>query len=176
MSAPSLVALSPTHTSPQTKPQKKKDGAIVATRYVYQLRGEKREARMPKPMRPVSALSDGGRLLPGFVRYRETNGVTVYGSYYFPPPDKGHSRGASAYSLADSEFEGATPLGLYDPHSAGPPTYDGALNPEDDFRDDNHENHGYKDHDPDSGPEPPPGLEPHRETVEGVRRYPSDSL
>jgi len=149
-------------------------GAIVATRYVYQLRGEKRAARMP--MRPVSVLSDEGRLLPGFVRYRETNGATVYGSYYFPPPDKGHSRGASAYSLADSEFEGATPLGLYDPHSAGPPSYDGALNPEDDYRDDNHENHGYEDHDRDSMPEPPPGLEPHRETetVEGVRRYPSD--
>jgi hypothetical protein len=120
-------------------------GSIVATRYVYQLRGEKREARMPKHVRPSS---DAGRLMPGFVRYKEASGATVYNSHFYPPM-KGHARGASAYSLASSDFEGTAPTGLYDPPSAG--LHDmkdhEALGFEEEYRDDDHKDHEYGDHD-----------------------------
>lgn len=144
----------------------------MATRYFYQLRGEKREARKPKHMRGASG--DGGRLLPGFMRYRDSNGATVYNSHYLPSSYKGHSRGASAYSLADSEIEGATPLGLYDPPSAGLPgsKYDGLLDSEEDYKDDGHEDREYRDHDR----ELPPGLEPFREADEAVRGNAPESL
>jgi len=116
-------------------------GSIVATRYYYQLRGEKREARMPKHVRQQS---DSGRLLPGFVRYRDASGATVYHSYFYPPT-KGHEGGASAYSLAGSDSEGATPMGLYDPPSAGLHDMRGS---EDEYQDDDHDQgHGYEDHD-----------------------------
>jgi hypothetical protein len=133
-------------------------GAIIATRYFYQLRGEKREARMPKHMRLPS---DSGRLLPGFVRYREASGATVYNSHFYPPM-KGHTRGASAYSLAGSDFEGTMPVGLYDPPSAGLHDMKNheALGFEDEFQDDDHQDHGYGDHD---------GVSPREsfETVQG---------
>ena len=80
---------------------RKLDGAVVATRYVYQLRGEKREARMPSHLR---LQSDLGRLMPGIVRYTDASGATVYSSHSHQPM-KGHARGASAYSLAKSDFE-----------------------------------------------------------------------
>jgi hypothetical protein len=70
---------------------------------------------MPRHVRPQS---DSGRLLPGFVRYKDASGATVYNSHFYPPM-KGHARGASAYSLAGSDFEGTTPVGLYDPPNAG---------------------------------------------------------
>ena len=70
---------------------------------------------MPRHVRPQS---DSGRLLPGFVRYKDASGATVYNSHYYPPVMV-HARGASAYSLAGSDFEGTTPVGLYDPPSAG---------------------------------------------------------
>jgi hypothetical protein len=88
------------------------DGAIVATRYVYQLRGEKREARMPNHLR---LQSDLGRLTPGIVRYTDASGATVYSSHSYQPM-KGHARAASAYSLANSDFE----EGFDDLPSAGP--------------------------------------------------------
>jgi hypothetical protein len=151
----------------------------VATRYFYQLRGEKREARKPRHMRTSSASGDGGRLLPGFMRYRDSNGATVYNSHYLPSSsNKGHSRGASAYSLADSDIEGATPLGLYDPPSAGLPgsKYDGLLDSEEYYKDDGHEDRQYMDHDRDSVLTLPPGLEPFRETNEAVRGNSPESL
>lgn len=80
---------------------RKLDGAIVATRYVYQLRGEKREARIPSHMR---AQSDSRRLIPGIARYTDASGATVYSSHFYQPK-KGHARGTSAYSLANSDFE-----------------------------------------------------------------------
>ena len=79
----------------------KLDAAIVATRYVYQLRGEKREARMPKNTRPESDLR---RLMPGIVRYTDASGATVYSSHSYQPT-KGHSRDTSEYSLARFDFE-----------------------------------------------------------------------
>jgi len=87
-------------------------GAIVATRYVYQVRGEKRNARMPKDIRGQSG--GGERLIPGFVRQDEASGTEAY--YY-----QGHARGPSAYSLASADFEGAMPMKLYDPPTAGLP-------------------------------------------------------
>ena len=158
-------------------PNKKKDGAIVGTRYVYSLRRDKREARKPKHTRTESASKEGWRTMPGFMRYRDANGATVYDSYYFPPSNKGHSRGASAYSLADSDLEGATPLGLYDPPpSAGlPGPKDGVLDFEDDYKDDDHEDSEYKDHDRKSVLDGPPGLQSPWETAEAVRRESVDS-
>ena len=89
----------------------KLDGAIVATRYVYQLRGEKREARMPKHIR---LQSDLGPPMPGIVRYTDASGATVYSSQPYQLM-KDHARGGSAYSLANSDFE----EGFDDPASAG---------------------------------------------------------
>lgn len=92
-------------------------GAIVATRYVYQVRAEKREARMPtRHMRVQSA--DAGQFVPGFVRYDDVaSGTRVYSAFY-----QDHVRAPSAaYSLASADFEGATPLELYDPPTAGLP-------------------------------------------------------
>ena len=111
------------------------------------------------------------------MRYRDASGATVYDSYYFPPANKGHARGASAYSLADSDLEGATPLGLYDPPSAGlPGPKDGMLDFEDEYKDDDHEDSEYKDHDRDSVLSPPPGLpSPWGETGRAVRRDSADS-
>jgi len=152
-------------------------GAIVATRYFYQLRGEKREARKPRHLRTASA-ADSGRVLPGYMRYRDSSGATVYDSYYFPSSaTKGHSRGASAYSPADSDIEGATPIGLYDPPNAGllSPKYDGLLDSEDDYKNDDHEDHEYRDHDHDSALRSPPGLEPSGGADEAVRGNTPDS-
>lgn len=116
-------------------------GAIVATRYVYQVRGEKREARMPRHIRGESG--GGERLIPGFVRYDDADGTKVYSPYYYPPTE-GHARGPSAYSLASADFEGVTPMGLYDPPRAGLP---GSKYHEDlSFEEDNEqEEHGYED-------------------------------
>ncbi|KAI0051788.1 hypothetical protein FA95DRAFT_1511300 [Auriscalpium vulgare] len=88
-------------------------GAIVATRYFFQLRTEKRTARLPAHERGTSDAN--ASLIPGFVRYKDANGDVVYDSYYYPPSSaegKGHARGASQYSLhGDDEEAGA----LYDP-------------------------------------------------------------
>ncbi len=91
---------------------RKLDGAIIAMRYVYQLRGEKREARMPKHVRLESGL---GHLMPGIVRYTDASGATVYSSHHSYQPMKGHARGASTYALANSDFEEWSD----DPPSAG---------------------------------------------------------
>ncbi|KAH8996543.1 hypothetical protein EDB86DRAFT_2919219 [Lactarius hatsudake] len=124
-------------------------GAIVATRYVYQVRGEKREARMPRHMRGQSASSGTGRLIPGFVRYDDESGTKLYSPYYYPPTEgQGHARGPSAYSLASADFEGVTPMGLYDPPTAGLPNskYHEDLELEDGYKDSEQgEEHGYKD-------------------------------
>jgi len=110
------------------------------------------------------------------MRYRDTSGATVYDSYYFPPSDKRHSRGASAYSLADSDLEGSTQVGTYDSPSAGLPTpKGGVLDSEDGYKDDDHE-----DRDRDSVSDAPPGLglkSPWEGIVETVvaRRDSSDS-
>ncbi|KAI9507447.1 hypothetical protein F5148DRAFT_981447 [Russula earlei] len=143
-------------------------GAIVATRYAYQLRREKREARMPRRTHPES---DSGRLIPGFVRYKEESGAAVYDSYYHLPT-KGHSRGASAYSLAGSEYEGVTPFGLYDPHGAR--LLDTKYHEDLDFEDDNKQDDAKdQDHGDNHLSEPPPGLETSRKTVEvGLRDAP----
>jgi len=126
-------------------------GSIVATRYVFQIRREKREARMPRRIRPQS---DSGRLLPGFVRYKDASGATVYNSHYYPPM-MGHPRGASAYSLAGSDFEGTTPEGLYDPPSAGLHMKGHkALGSEDEYQDGDHESG-----DGDDDRETPSGIE-----------------
>jgi len=151
-------------------------GAIIATRYVYQLRGEKREARLPRHLRAESTASSG-RLMPGFVRYRDTNGATVYNSYYYPPTAD-HAHDPSAYSLGNSEFEGGTPMGLYDPPSdtLSERTYFEGPVFEAEYKDDNRGD-GYRDHDHDHDLvlEPPLGLEGSRETVEGERGYASES-
>ena len=42
--------------------------------------------------------------MPGFVRYTDATGATVYSSHSYQPL-KGHARGASGYSLANSDFE-----------------------------------------------------------------------
>ena len=80
---------------------RKLDGAVVATRFVYQLRGEKREARLPKHTR---LQSDLGRLMPGIVRYTDASGATVYSSHSYQPM-KGHPHEASTYAPANSDFE-----------------------------------------------------------------------
>ncbi|KAI9437704.1 hypothetical protein H4582DRAFT_1957092 [Lactarius indigo] len=134
-------------------------GAIVATRYVYQVRGEKREARMPRHIRGES-VGAGGRLIPGFVRYDDESGTKLYSPYYYPPVEgQGHARRSSAYSLASADFEGATPMGLYDPPSAGLPgsSYHGDLDFEEGYKDgEQEEEHGYKDMGHDHVVEPPP--------------------
>jgi len=149
-------------------------GAIVATRYAYQLRTEKREARMPRHLRLES---DPGRLIPGFVRYKEESGATLYDSHYYPPT-KGHSRGASAYSLAGSEYDDATSLGLYDPPSAGLliTKFQEDLDFEDDNKGDDFKIHGYKDHEDSHLLEPPAGLETPKEVVEAGQRDAPKSL
>lgn len=101
--------------------------------------------------RHVRLQSDPEHLMPGFVRYREASGATVYNSHFYPPT-KGHARGASAYSLASSDLEGTTPVGLYDPPSAGLRGMKDheALGFEDEYQDDDdkdHKDHGYSDHD-----------------------------
>jgi hypothetical protein len=115
----------------------KLDGAIVATRYVYQLRGEKREARMPKHMR---LQSDSGHVVPGIMRYTDTSGATVYSSHSHQLM-RGHARGASAYSLVNSDFE----EGFVDLPSAGLHDMESheALGSEDEYQDDEH---GYEAH------------------------------
>jgi len=98
--------------------------------------------------RHVRLQSDSGPLMPGFVRYREASGATVYNSHIYPPT-KGHARGASAYSLASSDFEGTTPVGLYDPPNAGLRDMKDheALGFDDDYQDDDDKDRGYRDHD-----------------------------
>jgi hypothetical protein len=143
----------------RTKQKNKKDGAIVATRYVYTLRREKRRGRKPMHTRGEPDSKEGWRTLPGFMRYRDASGATVYDSYYFPPSNKGHSHGASIYSLADSDLEGSTQVGRYDPPSAGLPIpKDGVLDSEDGYKDDDHEDREHEDRDRDSVPDSPPGL------------------
>ena len=90
------------------------DGAIVATRYVYQVRAEKREARTPRYVR-VQPVVGGGQPSPGFVRYDGiASGTKVYSAYY-----QDHIRAPSAaYSPANTDFEGASPMELYDPPTA----------------------------------------------------------
>ena len=80
------------------------------------MRGEKREARVPRRKRGGSG--DGERLIPGFVRYDEESGTKVYSTYFYSPTE-GDGRGKSAYSLASTDFEGGTPTTLYGPPSAG---------------------------------------------------------
>ncbi|KAH9171978.1 hypothetical protein EDB89DRAFT_1036650 [Lactarius sanguifluus] len=134
-------------------------GAIVATRYVYQVRGEKREARMPRHMRGESTSSGTGRLIPGFVRYDDESGTKLYSPYYYPPIEgQGHARGPSAYSLASADFDGVTPMGLYDPPTAGLPNskYHEDLDFEDGYKEgEQEEEHGYKDMGHDHIVEPP---------------------
>jgi hypothetical protein len=149
------------------------DCAIVATRYVYQVRGQKREARMPQPVREEM---DKGRLLPGYVRYQDENGTIVYDSYIYPPV-KDHERQVSAYSLASAEFEGATPMGLYDPPSGGLSVRalgeafgegfkDGYH--DDDHRDQEHDNDNDRTIESSPGTETPPGS-PHGEDSDAQR-------
>lgn len=153
------------------------DCAIVATRYVYQVRGQKREARMPQPIREEV---DKGRLLPGYVRYQDEDGTMVYDSYIYSPM-KDHERHVSAYSLASAEFEGATPMGLYDPPSGGLPVpalgkaFGEGIDIEDGYHDDDYRDkeHGHN-NDNDRTIESPPGTEtppgsPHREDSDALR-------
>jgi hypothetical protein len=119
------------------------DGAIVATRYVYQVRAEKREARMPRHMRVQSPQSaNGGQFTPGFVRYDDVaSGTKVYSAYY-----QDHVRAPSAaYSPANADFEGATPMGPYDPPTAGLPDYHADLDFEDGYKESELEGYGFKD-------------------------------
>jgi hypothetical protein len=118
-------------------------GAIVATRYVYQVRAEKREARMPRHMRVQSPQSaNGGQFTPGFVRYDDVaSGTKVYSAYY-----QDHVRAPSAaYSPANADFEGATPMGPYDPPTAGLPDYHADLDFEDGYKESELEGYGFKD-------------------------------
>ncbi|KAI0267159.1 hypothetical protein BC834DRAFT_822911 [Gloeopeniophorella convolvens] len=105
--------------------------AIVATRYVYQVRTQKRTSRMPSHAR---GSSDAGHLLPGFVRYKDASGATVYDSHYFPADATAAGAGAGTKeeeaararraSTDSAELEGVAPLakgGLYDPHDGGLP-------------------------------------------------------
>jgi hypothetical protein len=107
---------------------------------------------MPRRVRPQS---DSGRLMPGFVRYKDASGATVYNSHFYPPV-MGHARGASAYSLASSDFEGTMPAGLYDPPNAGLHHMKGheALGSEDEYQDEDHDS-GEDDRETPSGIESP---------------------
>ncbi|KAI0314091.1 hypothetical protein OF83DRAFT_1248303 [Amylostereum chailletii] len=101
-------------------------GAIVATRYVFRVREQKRLSRLPLHERPGSA---GMKLVPGFVRYTEADGQEVYDSYYYP--NKSHNRDATDYSAvpaADDNYDGnnydppvqhATTEGYYGHHPDG---------------------------------------------------------
>lgn len=170
-SCPPVFVLSLTRTKPQTK-----DGAIVATRYVYTLRREKR--RLRKPMHTRGS-KDGWATLPGFMRYRDASGATVYDSYYFPPSNKGHSRGVSAYSVADGDLEGSAQTDTFISPSVGiPGLKDRVLDSEDGYKDDDHEGREHEDRDRDSVLDPPPFLKsPWEGVVETVmaRRDSSDS-
>ena len=147
----------------------------MATRYVYQVRGEKRDARMPMHMRRES--TGGGQLIPGFVRYDDvTNGTRLYSTYYYPPT-QGHARGPSAYSLTSSDFEGATPIGLYDPPTAGLPgsKHHTDLDFEDGYNESEREGYGFQDMGDGYVADPPLyGVEKVPEAVQtGVLRSPS---
>jgi len=156
-------------------------GAIVATRYAYTLRREKRRLRKPMHTRGEPASKEGWATLPGFMRYRDASGATVYDSYYFPPSDKDHSRGVSAYSLADSDVDGSTQVDMYNSPNAGFPSLeDRVLDSEDGYKDDDHEGREHEDRDRESVLDPHPGLSlksPWETVVEAVtaRRDSSDS-
>lgn len=91
---------------------------------------------MPSHMR---SKSDLGRLIPGIARYTDASGATVYSSHFYQPT-KGHARGASAYSLANSDFED----GFDNPHSVGSTTI---VNPESEGPEDEHsEYYDYRKH------------------------------
>jgi len=129
--------------------------AIVATRYVYQVRGEKREARMPIHMRGHSA--GGAQFTPGFMRFDDVaSGTRLYSTSYNPLA-QGHARAPSTYSFASADFEGATPLGLYDPPTARLPDskYHEDLDVEDGYKESEQEGYGFKD----LGYDPPYGDE-----------------
>ncbi|KAH9985981.1 hypothetical protein BJV74DRAFT_546556 [Russula compacta] len=121
--------------------------AIVATRYVYQLRREKRHARMPRHKRAES----GSRpLLPGFVRYKEASGTMLYHSYYYPAT-KDFAHHTSTPSLASSELGSGTVVESDDPPNTGPllGTSFGPSDSEDEYSDDDQSDHTYRDHDHD---------------------------
>jgi len=120
-------------------------GAIVATRYVYQVRAEKREARTPRQKRRESA-GGGGQFVPGFVRYDDVaSGTRVYSAYSSPTaPSHAH-----AYSRVGTDFEGVT----YDPPSAG--LLDSKYGGDDWYKDSEQQGYGFM-----GGYEPPPyGVE-----------------
>jgi hypothetical protein len=136
------------------------DGAIVATRYVYQVRGEKREARKPRHMRGDSA--GGGQFVPGFVRFDDVASGTRLYSMCYDPLAQGHARASSAYSFASADFEGATPMGLYDPPTKGlvDSKHHADLVLEDGYKESEQEGYGFKDLGYDHVADPPPyGVE-----------------
>ena len=142
------------------------DGAIVATRYVYQVRGEKRHARMPRHMRGDSA--GGGQFVPRFVRHDDAaNGTRLY-SMYYDPLAQGHAR-------ASVDF-GATPMRPYDPPTAGlaDSKHHTNLDLEDGYKESEQKGYGFQDLGYDYVAEPPPyGVEKIPEAVTGVLRSPS---
>jgi hypothetical protein len=95
--------------------------------------------------RHVRLQSDSERLIPGFVRYTDSSGATVYSSHFYPPV-KGHAHGADAYSPLNSDFDAST---LYDPPSAGLHNMksDEAQGLEHEHQDDDYKGDGYSDHD-----------------------------
>jgi hypothetical protein len=98
---------------------------------------------MPSHMRLESDL---GRLMPGIVRYTDASGATVYSSHSYQPV-KGHARGASAYSLANSDFEERfDDLPSTEPHNTVKLEAEGS---EDEHsEDDDYTDHGHKDRHP----------------------------
>lgn len=102
---------------------------------------------MPRHKRAES----GSRpLLPGFVRYKEASGTTLYHSHYYPPT-KGLAQDMTTHSLSSSEL--GTVVGSDDPPNTGPllGTSFGASDSgsEDEYSDDDRRDHTYGDHDHD---------------------------
>jgi hypothetical protein len=100
---------------------------------------------MPKHMR---LKSDPVHVVPGIMRYTDASGATVYSSHSYQLM-RGHARGASAYSMATSDFK----EGFDDLPSAGVEDMENheALDSEDEYQEDEH---GYEAHDrntPDRG-------------------------
>jgi hypothetical protein len=97
---------------------------------------------MPRHMRVQS--TSAAQFAPGFVRYDDVaSGTKVYSTFY-----QSQVRAPSAaYSPANVDFEGATPMGLYDP----PPTaglHDSKYHADLDFEDgykENEQGYGFKD-------------------------------
>ncbi|THH15467.1 hypothetical protein EW146_g5014, partial [Bondarzewia mesenterica] len=90
-------------------------GALMATRYVHQVKTEKRKARLPLNLRRST---DGSGLMSGYVRYTDANGE----AWYDPVAPKDHERPESMYSYAAPYHAAEVGTAFSPSHRAGVPS------------------------------------------------------